>query len=77
MNENENFNEAMKVFVERYQPAGSAAESDDELTTTEIRDKLTELIDEASLEAIYEYMKESGFHYQMIGGRFKWLLKKS
>jgi hypothetical protein len=70
-------NEAMQVFKQHYLPAANINESDEQLTTSEIWDKLWELFhdDKITNDEIYELMKEHGFIYIYHLDGFKWLLK--
>lgn len=76
MCENKIFNEAMAVFLKQFHPAASPSESDEELSTSEINNILSDLIDSGTNEKIYGFLKQEGFKYEFIGGGFKWLLKK-
>lgn len=74
---NDKLNEAMQVFKQHYLPAANINESDEQLTTDEIWDKLQELFhdDYITNETVYKLMKEHGFIYAYHLECFKWLLK--
>ena len=69
--------QAMDAFLEMYEPAETRGESDEQITTAEIVDSLSELIDTADdmNNSVYDILIMKGFTYKYFMGKFVWLLK--
>lgn len=69
--------QAMQIFNDYYKPALTLTDSDEQLTSTEILERLNSLLSDNTIgnNDIYSLMKESGYIYKVVFSEFKWLLK--
>lgn len=74
---NENLTRAIRVFRQHFEPAYTLQESDEQLTTTEVYEKLLKLTLSAEItpEVVHDLLIESGFTYDYIIDEYRWLFK--
>ena len=67
----------MDVFRNHFAPAENLEESDEQMTTQEIFDKIEDLLkdEEITISSIHEALIESGYIYDYVMDSFKWLLR--
>ncbi|MBN2747369.1 MAG: hypothetical protein JXR34_11645 [Bacteroidales bacterium] len=70
------YTEILNAFSDYYSPANSFSESDDQLSTLEISEKIQELtLKEVEGEDLFIHLQEYGFQFKYTPDGFRWLLK--
>ncbi|TLX73697.1 hypothetical protein E9993_14665 [Labilibacter sediminis] len=66
--------ELLNAFEEKYQPASSIQESDEQLSSHEIL-SLFNTATQVSLDELYQALKQRGFTTKVINNSFLWILR--
>jgi len=67
-------NKLIEALCSRYHPAGSPADADEMLTTTELIEQISAFAD-TTREIVMDAMQQAGFKLHYTGAGFVWLLK--
>jgi hypothetical protein len=68
----------LEVFLQHFEPAGDLSESDEQLTTEQIYEKINSFYPDAEfgMDDLFKKLEETGFKFEWIQDEFKWLLKE-
>lgn len=73
----ENLTRAITIFKQHFQPAYTLDESDEQLTTMEVYEKILKLTldPEVQPDMVHDLLLQSGFQYDYIMDEYRWLFK--
>lgn len=66
-------NELLDAFEQKYQPASSIQESDEQLTSPEILN-LFNSATKVTYDQLYQALKQRGFKTEIVNNSFMWML---
>lgn len=72
----EDLSKIFAAFMDFYQPAESVQESDELLSTTDIKEKIDELTgEEVEEKLVFHYLIENNFEFRFTVEGFRWMMK--
>jgi hypothetical protein len=68
----------LAVFLLHFEPAASLSESDEQMTTEQIYEKINSFYPDAEfgMDDLFKHLEEAGFKFEWVQDEFKWLLKE-
>lgn len=68
----------LNKFLQHFEPAASLAETDEQMTTEQIYEKINSFYPEADfgMDDLFKKLEEEGFKFEWVQDEFKWLLKE-